>query len=230
MVAPELCHATSCRMVEPQKKTLNPSLLASIERNRNVAWEQAHFRVAQRDEMATKIAGALTGLNGASLIALLGVSSGNGTAAAALGLTGNVAFNAFCAFVLGVVGGGAALMAHHHRAVHQAGAATARAITLDTILLLAQSEPSEENFARINEQMAIANTHMGEESNFSLLAIGTTWLSIGAWMFAVITPIPAKLFPSYVVGAPPKLNANDHHPLRIDETAHPQRSARTVSE
>jgi hypothetical protein len=173
--------------------SLNPgaqSLSASVSANLASAIEDAQGWGVLSDDLTSKIRIGLALLNGTSLVAMLGIASGESTLATGLGFSPSVAVTSFAAFFVGMVLAGVCLFSHQNELIEKAGYAKARL----TILRTAWTSLNSPNVDRQREEQVLQMLNAAYERNKQLLdvnakAIHAQHWSAGAWLAGVLTPL-----------------------------------------
>lgn len=152
------------------------ALRASLQRDREGAWEAARYDREQRDQITSRIRFGSVVFNGASLLTVLNQPaflSGEPPEA----ILASAAF-----FLIGVVCAGYSLIAHQTDLIRLAGSSRARALTLDRAVSLADSEVDSEEYGRLGGAMKEAHEFHEQTIKPNLTATWLQNISTGAWL------------------------------------------------
>ena len=154
-----------------------------IARDRESAWQVAHYQRSRRDELTSRIRFALAALNGASAVALLTIL-GN----LPMGeLAPSDALMSLAGFVVGVALSGASLYIHETHLMYLSGQAFLRARALDTCVSAIEAAADETLFEarhRFLDDAHAAERNMSRaENSFGIITAhfaGAVWFAATA--------------------------------------------------
>lgn len=154
-------------------------LKLNLERDRDGAWERARYERDQRDQYGSRLRFGLVAMNAASLVTIInapglfaGLTSGDVLAAAAF-------------FLVGTIGAGYSLVAQQTHLIDLTGNATARALTLDRAVTLAEFPAHTPENEKLGEAMEQASRLSEEMFGYSKGALRLQWLSMSSWIGGV---------------------------------------------
>jgi hypothetical protein len=156
------------------------ALRAGLERDRENAWQIAHYERSQRDELTSKIRFSITALNAASMVTVLSLGS------ALAGVAPYVLTIAAGAFVVGTICGGYSLFSHQTHLITLAGDTSSRALVLDRAVSLAQFPPGTSEYMKLGEAMTEASEAQSKTYSFSAAAINLQWCAAAFWGFGAV--------------------------------------------
>lgn len=151
------------------------ALAAMIERDRQSAWQIAHYERSQRDEYTSKLRFGLATLNAASLVTVLNL----GTALDGVSPTAVVV--AAGLYFLGTILAGRCLTEHQNRLIEVVGETNARAMILDRAVSLAAFPVGSAEYGRLGEAIEEAHSHAEKTYALSISAIWLQHLSASLW-------------------------------------------------
>lgn len=109
------------------------------------AIEDRRYFIQRRDQLMERLHFGVLALNGASLIALLGLASGEGKAAESLGFSGGVILFSACMFALGIMLAAHALNERENLYVGEAADANSRSSTIVRLIAHGQAPMTKDN-------------------------------------------------------------------------------------
>jgi len=167
------------------------SLAETLADEKLLASEEARQLVQERDSLTGKIRFGLVALNGGSLLAMLGIASGENMLSTALGFTPNAANFSFIAFVIGVVFGGICLFSHQNEMIVKAGITKARVQSLmnGQLILRPNFPPERDQLKDAYKELESAGELKIEALNVNYRSIVAQNLSAGAWLAGLLAPV-----------------------------------------
>lgn len=166
------------------------ALTAMLERDRESAWQIAHYERAQRDEYTSKMRFGLAALNAASLVTLLNLPT------ALTGVDPKAVLIAAAAFLLGTILAGYSLTAHQTHLIDLVGSTSSRALTLDRAVSLTAFPVGSQEHAALGDAMAEAHRHQSQTYKLSMGALRCQWVSASLWISGavVLAVVKAAVF------------------------------------
>jgi hypothetical protein len=157
------------------------SLQASLQRDRESAWEAARYDREQRDQVTSRLRFGSVVFNGASLLTVLNQPPFlSGVSAAAI--LSSAAF-----FLVGVVCAAYSLIVHQTGLIEVAGASRGRALILDRAVSLSESDIDSEEYASLGSAMTEAHELHKSTIQPRVAAIWLQNISTGAWLGGAVT-------------------------------------------
>lgn len=185
-------HSLSPTLDQPLRQA---ALTQMLERERESAWQIAHYERGQRDEYTSKLRFGLATLNAASLVTVLNLG------AALTGISPAVTFVAASFYFLGTASAGSSLFAHQTRLIELVGDTNARALTLDRAVSLCAFPIGTEENERLGEAMEEAHAFAQKTYSLSSAALNLQHFSAFCWNTASLILGIAKV--ASLVPAPP---------------------------
>ncbi|QTH22023.1 hypothetical protein HRJ34_00315 [Rhizorhabdus wittichii] len=180
---------------ETELEMRHAALREMVERDRQSAWQIAHYERSQRDEYTSKLRFGLATLNAASLVTVLNLS------AAFAGMWPAAPVIAAGIYFLGTLSAGSSLFAHQTRLIELVGDTSARAMILDRAASLCAFPVGSAENARLGEAMEQAHAHAQKTFPLSMSAIymqhtaalcwASAFLLLGVAKIASLFPAPA---------------------------------------
>jgi hypothetical protein len=162
------------------------------------ATEDFRYLRQRRDALSEKLKLGLVGLNGASLVALLGALGGSGAGAAWIGLTPENALYSAGAFAVGLVLAGHSLNTAERAYGKESADAFARAGALLRLAAIYEHPSEKEQWDRYKQAM-------DDVHELPLVGFQWSWRSIlaqnfsgGAWLFGIAVPLTSPLRPAWL--------------------------------
>ena len=147
-----------------------------LQRDRESAWQIAHYERGQRDEYTSKLRFGLAALNAASMVTVLnigGVMGGVGT--------GSILLSA-AAFFVGTILAGYSLVAHQTHLIELTGATITKARTLDIAVSLSEFPPGSAENRQLDKALGAIKEQEGQQHTYSDSAITCQAWSSAAWI------------------------------------------------
>lgn len=167
------------------------ALTAMIERDRESAWQIAHYERGQRDDYTSKLRFGLATLNAASLVTVLNLGATlDGVSSAAVMVVAGLYF-------LGTVLAGRCLTEHQNRLIELVGETNARAMILDRAVSLAAFPVGTPEYGRLGEAIEEAHSHAENTYALSISAIWLQHLSASLWIMGSALLGAAKIASLY---------------------------------
>jgi len=171
-----------------------PVNLTMHKHEREVADAEYRYLVQRRDEFSQKIRFGTLALNAGSLIALLGLVGGEGSAAIWLGFTKEIVLYSAIAFTVGLIFSGISINAQQNLMMKESGDAAQKAISLNGLVARYDGEHNEENNAEYGKHMNAYHEMPLTGFQYSNLAIWCQNFAGGAWLAGILMPLGNALF------------------------------------
>ncbi|QEH80845.1 hypothetical protein EIK56_23040 [Sphingomonas sp. C8-2] len=167
------------------------TLTAMVERDRQSAWQIAHYERGQRDEFTSKLRFGLATLNAASLVTVLNLSS------AFADISPAATMIAAGIYFLGTTLAGSSLFAHQTRLIELVGDTSARALTLDRATALCAFPVGTRENKQLGEAIEQAHVHVQKTYPVGQSAILLQYASAFCWNSASLLLAIAKVASLY---------------------------------
>lgn len=151
------------------------ALTKMVERDRESAWQIAHYERGQRDEYTSKLRFGLATLNAASLVTVLNLGG------ALSGIWPGAALVAAAIYFVGTVSAGRSLVEHQTRLIELVGDTNARALTLDYALSLCAHRIDTPENDRVGPALETAHAYAQKTYSLSLTALNFQHFSGFCW-------------------------------------------------
>lgn len=166
-----------------------PSLAVQHEHDRSAAQHDFDYTIERRDSLNDRIQFGSFTINGASLLALMGVLGGNGEAAQWLGFTPSLALFSAGSFTLGCILAGHAINQQLNQITEEAGDANTRIMTLRRLAAMYDEPYSREVYDKLDQVMKEHHASPLIGFRYSNWAITVRHLSGGCWLAGILAPI-----------------------------------------
>lgn len=170
------------------------ALTATLHRDRESAWQIAHYERGQRDEYTSKLRFGLAALNAASLVTILNL------APATLVVGATVSLLSSFLFLVGTALAGYSLLSHQTHLILLAGSTSARALSLDRAVSLTSYPVGSREHDLLGIAMDEAHGYQGQTYTFSNRALNCQWGSAVIWILAcavIATATAITFLPSW---------------------------------
>lgn len=153
------------------------------------AVEDRSYFIQRRDQLMERLHFGVLALNGASLIALLGLAGGEGRAAEALGFSGGVILFSACAFAIGIVFAAYSLNKREILYIGEAADANSRSSTLVRLVAMGQTAMTKDNHKAYGVAMTELHDLTPTGFQFNDGTIYARHLAGGAWLAGISAPL-----------------------------------------
>lgn len=168
---------------------------AMHRRDLDIAAQQYMYFIQRRDNLIEKMRFGLVTLNGGSLIALISVLGGDGSAATWLGFTPGNAIISALSFTLGTILAGKSLDSQTNHYVQEAGDQNTRLSAYVALTALCESPLSESSYDNYGRALEATKDLPLTGFQYSWFAIHAQHLAAGAWFTGIGTPLISVLWP-----------------------------------
>jgi len=183
-------------MTEFRPKIVADALQANFARHRHdllAAEADRQYFLQRRDQFSERLLLGVLALNGAALVALIGILGGKGKVAEALGFTPTVALFSVMSFVLGIALAGFASNERENVYVNEAGAASVKAQKLSALCASGEAPLNNENHENYGTAMKLYHDAELVGHQWSAGSIRARHWSGGAWLAGISAPLIIKL-------------------------------------
>lgn len=174
-------------------QTYEAALAGLLERDRESAWQIAHYERGQRDEYTSKLRFGLAAINAASLVTILNVPS------ALIGIDPRAVLFASASFLVGTVLAGYSLTAHQVHLINSVRSTSGRANALDRAFALTVFPAGSKERDGIRKVIRQAHDYLVETPELSMGALRCQWWSASIWVSGaglLAVAKAAKTFPA----------------------------------